>query len=427
MSHYLSSFIIDPVVRQARRFSRPSIGANSGFEDGADLVPASSATDQVRASIGVSSSERDQQTFESNAEVVDDLEHEISAALVDDASFRLVEVGNLEPAVHARQYTVQQAVPQIYGPGNGSSIAAVHDPSSVDGSSELTLPARTRDAESDARETPLNDSSLPEDDGMSQMRRQILAIQRADTSSESKARLVYGLMTEKHNTSHQSLHARAHSPASLQSSDHPLTPTSPRSWASLRPTISPPTSSSSAGDSSNPFNLTPETLQPTYWQKRSASNKDSNADRQPSSSEEEERPYGCAHYKRNIKLQCSACNRWYTCRFCHDQVEDHMLNRRETKMMLCMFCWGAQPASNACIFCDQVASWYYCDVCKLWDDDVEKDIYHCNDCGICRVGKGIGKDFFHCKRAYEDVISLPNMQPLDSKYGASVSCLEKDD
>jgi hypothetical protein len=35
--------------------------------------------------------------------------------------------------------------------------------------------------------------------------------------------------------------------------------------------------------------------------------------------------------------------------------------------------------------------------CKLWDDDPEKSIYHCNDCGICRIGQGLGKDFFHCK------------------------------
>ena len=35
--------------------------------------------------------------------------------------------------------------------------------------------------------------------------------------------------------------------------------------------------------------------------------------------------------------------------------------------------------------------------CKLWDDDPHKSIYHCNDCGICRIGKGLGKDFFHCK------------------------------
>ena len=74
-----------------------------------------------------------------------------------------------------------------------------------------------------------------------------------------------------------------------------------------------------------------------------------------------------------------------------------MLNRRETKNMLCMLCGCAQPASEECALCSERGAWYYCDVCKLWDDDPEKSIYHCNDCGICRVGKGLGKDFFHCK------------------------------
>ena len=36
---------------------------------------------------------------------------------------------------------------------------------------------------------------------------------------------------------------------------------------------------------------------------------------------------------------------------------------------------------------------YYCDRCKLWDDD-STPIYHCYECGICRVGHGLGKDFF---------------------------------
>ncbi|VAH94612.1 unnamed protein product [Triticum turgidum subsp. durum] len=34
--------------------------------------------------------------------------------------------------------------------------------------------------------------------------------------------------------------------------------------------------------------------------------------------------------------------------------------------------------------------------CKFFDDDVDKEQYHCKDCGICRVG---GKDnFFHCHK-----------------------------
>ena len=243
--------------------------------------------------------------------------------------------------------------------------------------------------------------SLPEDDGMGHMRKRIFAIQRTDSSNEEKARLVHGLMTEKHNLSQQSLHGphfpRAPSPGSRHSSDRPWTPSSPKSMESLKQTLSPPTSSSSISDGPNPFQLSPSDLKPTYYRKPLATSKDGDQEGSPMVIEEVTNALGCEHYKRNIKLQCSACNKWYTCRFCHDAVEDHMLNRRETKNMLCMLCGCAQPASEECALCSVRSAWYYCNVCKLWDDDPEKSIYHCNDCGICRIGQGLGKDFFHCK------------------------------
>lgn len=108
-------------------------------------------------------------------------------------------------------------------------------------------------------------------------------------------------------------------------------------------------------------------------------------------------PFGCQHYERNVKLQCSTCHRWYTCRFCHDAYEDHNLIRKETKNMLCMPCGRAQKASDICVNCGETAAQYYCNICKLWENRQSKPIYHCNDCGICRRGLGLGKDFFHCK------------------------------
>ena len=408
MSQYLSSFIIDPVVRQARRFSRPSFGARSASENGGALATASTTTNNVRTNIGLNTIDQ-HQAFGSNSEVVEDDEHNGSQSF-HGHHHRLVEVENLEPTIRARQYIVQPAAAPlshshsvILPAPTQDSMYSQSSTSAMDTSDLITREATSSASTDESGEfleashmvSRSKGNTLPEDDGMSQMRRRILAIQRADSSNEIKARLIYGLMTEKHNASQRDIRIRAHSPASLQSSERPLTPASPKSWDSIPPTISPPTSSSSADDSANPFYLTPEDLKPTFWAKPSTAGKDSEAEKgipKPG----EDRPYGCSHYKRNIKLQCSACNKWYTCRFCHDEVEDHMLNRRETRMMLCMFCGGAQPAHDVCIFCLQVTAWYYCDVCKLWDDDPEKDIYHCDDCGICRIGKGLGKDFFHC-------------------------------
>jgi hypothetical protein len=110
-----------------------------------------------------------------------------------------------------------------------------------------------------------------------------------------------------------------------------------------------------------------------------------------------ERSLGCSHYRRNVKMQCFTCNKWYTCRLCHDASENHVLPRRDTKFMLCMLCQTPQAVSQTCTACGEDAAYYYCAICKLWNNDPRKSIYHCNDCGLCRVGQGIGKDYFHCK------------------------------
>ncbi|KAI8893541.1 zinc-ribbon-domain-containing protein [Globomyces pollinis-pini] len=107
---------------------------------------------------------------------------------------------------------------------------------------------------------------------------------------------------------------------------------------------------------------------------------------------------GCKHYQRACKLQAHCCGKWDTCRFCHDEVSDHTITRNLIQTMMCMYCWKVQPAGRICINeeCAKPVSAYYCKECKLWDNDPRKNIYHCYDCGICRIGKGLGIDYFHC-------------------------------
>lgn len=438
MSQYISSFLIDPVVRQARRFSRsntesphptnpcpsltsneespflhiesPAVDATAAQEEprhvniSTDVNQSTTLTGHPRVASPTSIEDRDQRPWPRHEQP-------------NSTAFRSAGTDNLEPLVNPTAYSLTAAddasnlllhrIPDrlrsttsSFSSSSRSLLDANMSPvDGLDRSSRTNTPdTRSR---GDSAGSGVGDGSLPEDDGMGPMRKRIIAIQRTDSSNEEKARLVHGLMTEKHNSSQQSLHGphfpRAHSIGSRYSSDRPWTPSSPKSTESSRQTLSPPTSSSSYGEESNPFQLSPDDLKPTYHRKALQPSKD--GDQEGSSMEIEEATIalGCEHYKRNIKLQCSACNRWYTCRFCHDAVEDHMLNRRETKNMLCMLCGCAQPASEECALCSVRGAWYYCDVCKLWDDDSEKSIYHCNDCGICRVGKGLGKDFFHCK------------------------------
>lgn len=41
---------------------------------------------------------------------------------------------------------------------------------------------------------------------------------------------------------------------------------------------------------------------------------------------------------------------------------------------------------------------HYCSICRLWDDEAERSIYHCPFCNLCRLGKGLGVDACHCMR-----------------------------
>lgn len=252
-----------------------------------------------------------------------------------------------------------------------------------------TTPAVAAD---DGHDVAVMAKSLPEDDGMRSLRQRIHEIREMKTSNEEKARKMHSVMTEKYNAAHAHV-LRPLSPLSIFSPERPLTPTSSQSQSECDTHLATPLSQRSLYDPENPFNVSPEDRLPTYYTKPVATEGHDCDDYE----QEEEPSFGCEHYKRNVKVQCYDCRRWYTCRHCHNEVEDHALNRRKTENMLCMFCRTPQPAADECKACGETAAWYYCDICKLWDDDSNMNIYHCDDCGICRKGEGLGKDFFHCK------------------------------
>ncbi|KAJ1342182.1 hypothetical protein BSLG_003257 [Batrachochytrium salamandrivorans] len=51
------------------------------------------------------------------------------------------------------------------------------------------------------------------------------------------------------------------------------------------------------------------------------------ADRIPTWHNREANILGCKHYQRAAKLQAHCCGRWFSCRFCHDEVSDHNIVR----------------------------------------------------------------------------------------------------
>eukprot|EP00475_Leptophrys_vorax_P034625 TRINITY_DN56158_c0_g1_i1.p1 TRINITY_DN56158_c0_g1~~TRINITY_DN56158_c0_g1_i1.p1 ORF type:complete len:228 (+),score=35.22 TRINITY_DN56158_c0_g1_i1:147-830(+) len=88
----------------------------------------------------------------------------------------------------------------------------------------------------------------------------------------------------------------------------------------------------------------------------------------------------------------------FVCRLCHDDEQDHKIDRFATEEMMCMKCKTRQPVGQVCAneACGETLARYYCSVCKFWEDKASSDVYHCDKCGLCRRGKGLGIDFQHC-------------------------------
>ncbi|KAG5914454.1 hypothetical protein E4U42_000482 [Claviceps africana] len=238
---------------------------------------------------------------------------------------------------------------------------------------------------------------IPEDDGMHELRRRIQAVNSQSISPEEKARQMHGILLEGYRSSRLVVAHSMPTPRvdaeiaglAWEPSSSPGPLESFKSWYSQ----------SAAAEK---YTVSASDIAPTFAPIRSRKGSDDDLQNQTaSSSPAAQPPLGCQHYERNVKLQCFTCKRWYTCRFCHDAQEDHNLVRRETKNMLCMLCGTPQKASDMCINCGEISAHYYCGICKLWENRKSKPIYHCNDCGICRRGLGLGKDFFHCKSSHK--------------------------
>ena len=105
---------------------------------------------------------------------------------------------------------------------------------------------------------------------------------------------------------------------------------------------------------------------------------------------EAEGVFGCAHYRRNCALVAPCCGEVYVCRLCHDAEQDHKLDRYSVEEIVCMACGTRQGVTNRCQSCHIIMARYHCAICRLYDNDPDKDIYHCPFCNVCRRGKGLG-------------------------------------
>ncbi|CAF2136572.1 E3 ubiquitin-protein ligase MIEL1 [Brassica rapa] len=114
--------------------------------------------------------------------------------------------------------------------------------------------------------------------------------------------------------------------------------------------------------------------------------------------------FGCEHYRRRCQIRAPCCNEVFSCRHCHNETtstlrniyDRHELVRQDVKQVICSVCDTEQPVAQVCSNCGVNMGEYFCNICKFYDDNIEKEQFHCDDCGICRVGGR--ENFFHCKK-----------------------------
>uniref|UniRef100_A0A7S0ZKZ4 Uncharacterized protein n=1 Tax=Timspurckia oligopyrenoides TaxID=708627 RepID=A0A7S0ZKZ4_9RHOD len=121
-------------------------------------------------------------------------------------------------------------------------------------------------------------------------------------------------------------------------------------------------------------------------------------DRTPTYRDAARTEHGCQHYARKCKLEAACCKRLFCCRFCHDEASHHNIDRYATENVWCMLCDTLQPVGESCVNCKVKFASYFCATCKFYDNDANKSIYHCDKCGMCRIGKGVGVDNVHCDK-----------------------------
>lgn len=103
----------------------------------------------------------------------------------------------------------------------------------------------------------------------------------------------------------------------------------------------------------------------------------------------------CGHYERGCEVACPECNVFYNCRICHDENENHTMDRHAVKQVRCKRCQTVQAPAKNCVQCGYLFGHYFCSVCNLWQNK-NVSIFHCNGCGICRLGKK--EDYIHCDK-----------------------------
>ena len=55
-----------------------------------------------------------------------------------------------------------------------------------------------------------------------------------------------------------------------------------------------------------------------------------------------------------LSVQAPCCGKVYTCRFCHNEEEEHELDRKKVSEVVCMMCERRQVVGGSCSGCGVV-------------------------------------------------------------------------
>jgi hypothetical protein len=97
----------------------------------------------------------------------------------------------------------------------------------------------------------------------------------------------------------------------------------------------------------------------------------------------------CEHYQRACLIRCSSCFQFVGCHKCHPEADQFKVS-----WVKCTQCEFEQRTTEHCARCGLKFGHYSCLKCGLFDSRPDVNIFHCDECKMCRLG--LRKDWIHC-------------------------------
>ncbi|KAM0309867.1 hypothetical protein ACHAO8_008622 [Botrytis cinerea] len=330
MTSLVSEFLINPVLRQARRFSRsePVHAHDSNDTTNPHLVPGSSNNETDEAVIEDAPAREPTMNLPGTRELVgvggitesppnQNSTHE-GSSLGDIESLRH-DANHDEAGALATSHSQSHISPlENDMSGNSSSgVASLTQGNITEGSSSSTAPntinfpmtsieGSSQDSSQNSTPAPMGldtgSTALPADDGMGPLRQRIKYIQAMEIPTERKALMMHQLLTQGYTEAHEIFNAKNLVPTTaadkMISQERPATPNSLSSFIwQMNGTLDP-----APATEIHTFHLSPDDLMKTYAPLDPPEVDDGNEDTE--NTEDSTPKLGCKHYKRNT---CGVC------------------------------------------------------------------------------------------------------------------------